>query len=171
MRAFAIIWLILIFSCVAIAEDAVVDSLIRAEINLFMEALKSGQGDVAASMFSAVAYETVDLMLGSLKRSYDDNPEVTLRRLSGSGYTIEAEQIEDWEKEAYLVATLSLPIISARYLPYEISIDTVQLDNREALVQMVFTTVSGVEIPQEAILNFEDENWKISSFMGITAFP
>ena len=171
MRAFAIIWVIFIFSCVAIAEDATADSLIRAEVNLFMEALKSGQGDVAASMFSSSAFETVDLMLGSLKRSYDDNPEITLRRLSGSGYTIEAEQIEDWEKEAYLAATLSLPIISARYLPYEISIDTVQLDNREAVVQMVFTTMSGVEIPQEAILNLEEDNWKISTFMGITAFP
>ena len=171
MRAFGLIGVVIIFSCGAIAEDAVLDSLVRVEVNLFMEALKSGQGEIAAAMFSSSAYETVELMLGSLKQSYDDNPEVTLRRLSGSGYSIEAEQIEDWEKEAYLEATLSLPMISARYAPYEISIDTVQLDNREALVQMVFTTVTGVEIPQEAILIFEDDNWKISSFMGITAFP
>lgn len=171
MRFFAIIWVIVISTSVAFAEDGAQDSLIRVEVNLFMEALKTGQGDVAASMFSSSAYETVDLMLGSLKRSYNDNPEVTLRRLSGSGYTIAAEEIEDWEKEAYLAATLSLPMISARYLPYEISIDTVQLDNREALVQMVFTTATGVEIPQEATLSFEEDYWRISSFMGITAFP
>lgn len=171
MRQLILMALVLFSFTLAYAEDSETDSLIRSEVRQFMLALQTGDGPEAAEMFSTEALEQVNVMLVSIKQSLDRDPDATIRRLNGAGYSVDLEVAEDWETEDYLSATLSLPMISARYAPYELEIDSVIVDNRSAIVEMIFLTSSGTEIPQQALMAYEDDTWKISNFMGITAFP
>jgi len=171
MRLSVFTVLVLVVAGLAFGDDAVSDSLVRLTVSDFMSALQSGDGTAAATMFSAQAMDQVDVMLVTVKQNLDRDPETTMGHLADVGYSVELEEAEDWETEEYLAATLSLPMMSARYMPYEIEISAVTLDGRSAVVDMVFRTVSGVEIPQQAVLSYEDDMWKVTSFMGITAFP
>ena len=171
MRNLTVLVTVLVFSGIGMAQDTQADSLIRIGITEFMVALQTGDGDSAASMFSSEAIDQVEVMLNTIKQSLDRDPEGTLRRLNNAGYDIDNEAAEDWEVEVYLAQTLSLPMISARYVLYELEIDSVVVDDHSATVQMIFRTAAGVEIPQQAVMSMEDSIWKVTNFMGITAFP
>jgi hypothetical protein len=171
MRLSLMTAVVVLFAGYAFGVDAEADSLVRSTVSDFMLALKSGDGEVASAKFSVSALNHVEVMLVTVKQNLSQDPEGTMRHLSSVGYTIEPEAAEDWKTEDYLSATLSLPIMSARYKPYEIEIVKVSIDDRNAVVDIIFRTANGVEIPQEIVLSYEDSVWKISSFMGITAFP
>lgn len=171
MRRLILVMLVLLLAGFAFGDDAETDSLIRLTVNDFMLALQSGDGAVSSGMFSSQAMGQVDVMLVSIKQNLDRDPEVTLRRLSSVGYSIELDEAESWETEDYLSATLSLPMIAARYALYELEISLVTADGRDAVVDMIFTTAAGVAIPQQAVMTYEDGDWKVTDFMGITAFP
>jgi hypothetical protein len=171
MRLSVFAVLVLLIVGVVLGDDAESDSLVRLTVNEFMFALQSGDGAGAATMFSSRAMDQVDVMLVTVKQNLNRDPETTMSHLADVGYTVELEEAEDWKTEDYLAATLSLPMMSARYVPYEIEISTVALEDRSAVVDMVFRTATGVEIPQQAVLSYEDDVWKVASFMGITAFP
>ena len=171
MRNFAVLFFTLVITGAALAQNAEADSLVRTGITQFMEALQTGDGDAAAAMFSSQAVAQVEVMLNTIKQSLDRDPQGTMRRLNNAGYLIDLEGAEDWEPEVYLAQTLSLPMISARYVPYELEIDSVAIDDESATVQMTFRTASGTEIPQQALMTLENDVWKVTSFMGITAFP
>lgn len=167
----AVLFVLVFVVSVAIAQDLEADSLVRGQVQAFMDALQSGDGETAASMFSSIALQQVEVMLNTIKQSLDRDPEGTMSRLSSAGYSVELAEAERWETEVYLAQTLSLPMISARYTPYEMTVEEVLIDGRTATVQMIFSTASGAQIPQQAILTWENDVWKISNFMGITAFP
>ncbi|MCK5786462.1 MAG: hypothetical protein KAH54_07875 [Candidatus Sabulitectum sp.] len=171
MRSSVLLLLMFFLVGVAHGEDAESDSLIRSTVTVFMSALQTGDGLAASGLFSSQALDQVEVMLVTVKQNLDRDPESTIRRLNGAGYSVELEYAEDWETIDYLSATLSLPMMTARYTLYELEIDSVFVDGRDALVDMVFRTATGVEIPQQAVLVYEDDTWKISNFMGITAFP
>ena len=171
MRNFAVLFFTLVITGAALAQNAEADSLVRTGITQFMEALQTGDGDAAAAMFSSQAVAQVEVMLNTIKQSLDRDPQGTMRRLNNAGYLIDLEGAEDWEPEVYLAQTLSLPMISARYVPSELEIDSVAIDDESATVQMTFRTASGTEIPQQALMTLENDVWKVTSFMGITAFP
>lgn len=171
MKSMGLLAVLLVFSGIAFSDDAEADSLIRSEISVFMAALQSGDGVKASDMFSSQAMVQVDAMLNTIKQSIDRDPDGTIRRLTSAGYAVDNDSVEHWSSSDYLSQTLSLPMISARYTPYELSIDTVVIDGRTATVEMSFQTASGTEIPQQALMAYEDDTWKVSSFMGITAFP
>ncbi len=171
MRKIVLLVVLAVFSGTSAADDAETDSLVRAGVEQFMQALQSGDGPVAAELFSTEALDQVEAMLNTIKQSLRSDPEGTLRRLASAGYRIELETARNWDPVDYLAQTLSLPMISARYTPYELKIDTVIVDRRRATVEMTFQTASGAEIPQQALLDYEEDRWKVTSFMGITAFP
>lgn len=171
MKNLAVLFPVLLIGGTAIAQNAQADSLIREGVVQFMEALQTGDGETAADMFSSQAIDQVEVMLNTVKQNLDRDPEGTIRRLNSAGYDIDSETAEDWEPEVYLAQTLSLPMISARYTLYELDIETVIVNGRSATVQMIFRTQAGAEIPQQAIMVLEDDMWKVTSFMGITAFP
>lgn len=171
MKNLAVLLITLFLTGAALAQDAEADSLVRVGIAQFMQALQTGDGETAASMFSSQAVDQVEVMLNTIKQSLDRDPQGTMRRLNNAGYVIELEAAEDWEPEIYLAQTLSLPMISARYVPYELEIDSVAIDDESATVQMIFRTASGAEISQQALMSLEDDVWKVTNFMGITAFP
>ncbi len=171
MRRLVLAVLGLVLAGFAYGGDSESDSLIRLTVSDFMSALQAGDGSVSSEMFSSQAMDQVEVMLVSIKQNLDRDPEAALRRLNGVGYSIEQEAAEDWETEDYLSATLSLPMIAARYALYELEISSVTVDSRDAVVDMIFRTAAGVEIPQQAVMIYENGNWKVTSFMGITAFP
>lgn len=171
MRYLVLVLPVLLAAGSAFAVDDEADSLVRSGIVEFMSTLQTGDGQTASLMFSSGALAQVEVMLNSIKQSLDREPEATISRLNSAGYSIELENAEDWETEEYLSATLSLPVITARYAPYEMEIDSVTVSGREAAIALTFRTATGVEIPQQAIMIFENDSWKVSSFMGITAFP
>lgn len=171
MRGLVLVLLTVLIATVSYGEDAEADSLIRVVVSDFMSALQAGEGSVASEYFSSNALDQVQVMLVSIKHNIDSDPEAAMRRLNGVGYAIELDAAEDWETKEYLSATLSLPMIAARYAPYELEVNSIEVDGRDALVEMVFRTTTGVEIPQQAVLIYEGDTWKVSSFMGITAFP
>lgn len=171
MRQLVLVLLVFLLAGFAFGDDAEADSLIRLTVNDFMSALQAGDGSTASEWFSVQAMEQVEVMLVSIKQNLDRDPDAALRRLKSVGYTIELEAAEDWETIDYLAATLSLPMITARYVPYELEISSVAVDDRDASVDMIFRTVTEVEIPQQATMVYEDDLWMVSSFMGITAFP
>ncbi len=171
MRNLVLLVFLAFFAGSSAGADAETDSLVRAGVEQFMDALQSGEGPVAAELFSTEAMAQVEAMLNTIKQSLRSDPEGTLRRLTSAGYQIELETARNWDPVDYLAQTLSLPMISARYIPYELRIDTVMVDRRRATVEMIFETASGAEIPQQALLDYEDDQWKVTSFMGITAFP
>jgi len=171
MKRLIFAMLVLILAGFAYGNDAESDSLIRLTVNDFMSALQTGDGSVSSGLFSNQAMDQVEVMLVSIKQNLDRDPETVLRRLNSVGYSIELEAAEDWEAGNYLSATLSLPMIVARYALYELEIGSVAVDGRDAVVDMVFRTAAGAEIPQQAVMVYEDGNWKITNFMGITAFP
>ena len=160
----------LVFS-IAGAQDAPVDSLIAGNLMEFMAALQEGRGQDAAQMFSQSALSQVEAMLNTVKQSAGSDSEATVRRLQSAGYEIDEQGIRRWQVFDYLSQTLSLPMITARYLPYEMEVVSIEVSGRSASVELVFRTSTGTEIPQEALLSFENDSWRVSSFMGITAFP
>ena len=171
MRRLVFLQLVFLLAGFAHGDGAESDSLIRSTVDNFMQALQTGDGSAASDMFSTQAMEQVGAMLVSIKQNLDRDPEAVLRRLNGAGYTIDLGAAENWDTKEYISATLSLPMITARYAPYELEISAVTLDGRSALVDMVFRTASGAEIPQQAVLVFENDGWMVTNFMGITAFP
>ncbi|MCK5034300.1 MAG: hypothetical protein KAS73_00280 [Candidatus Sabulitectum sp.] len=171
MRGLVLVLLAVLITAVSYGEDAESDSLIRVVVTDFMSALQTGEGSAASEYFSSNALDQVEVMLVSIKHNIDNDPEAAMRRLNGVGYAIELDVAEDWETKEYLSATLSLPMMAARYAPYELEVNSIEVDGRDALVEMVFRTTTGVEIPQQAVLIYEGDTWKICSFMGITAFP
>ncbi len=171
MKCRALLAVLLVFSGIAFSDDAEADSLIRSGISVFMTALQSGDGVTASDMFSSQAMTQVDAMLNTIKQNIDRDPEGTVRRLLSAGYDVDSDGAEQWSSADYLAQTLSLPMISARYTPYELEIDNVAIDGRSATVELIFRTASGNEIPQQALMAYEDDVWKVASFMGITAFP
>lgn len=171
MRRLVPVLLVVLLAGFAYGQSAQADSLIRQAVVDFMAALQTGDGIGASELFSIQALDQVDLMLVSVKQNLDNDPETALHRLNSVGYIIELEAAEDWEIKEYLAATLSLPMMTARYAPYELEIVSVTVDNRDAVVDMIFHTASGVEISQQSVLIYEDDRWFITSFMGITAFP
>ncbi|MCK5841195.1 MAG: hypothetical protein KAH31_03435 [Candidatus Sabulitectum sp.] len=171
MRGLVLVLLTVLIAAVSYGEDAESDSLIHVVVSDFMSALQAGEGSVASDYFSSSALDQVEVMLVSIKHNLGDDPEAVMRRLSGVGYAVELDVAEDWETKEYLSATLSLPMMAARYAPYELEVSSIEVDGRDALVDMIFRTTTGVEIPQQAVMVYEDDTWKVSSFMGITAFP
>lgn len=171
MRGLVLVLLTVLITAVSYGEDAESDSLIRIVVSDFMSALQAGEGLAASEYFSSNALDQVDVMLVLIKQNLDNDPEAAMRRLNGVGYTIELDAAEDWETEEYLSATLSLPMMAARYAPYELEVNSIEVDGGDALVDMTFSTATGVEIPQQAVLIYEEDTWKVCSFMGITAFP
>jgi hypothetical protein len=171
MRYLVLVLPVVLLAGIAFAVEGDADSLVRSGIVEFMSTLQSGDGQAASQMFSEVALVQVEAMLNSIKQNLDREPEATINRLNGTGYSIDLENAENWETQDYLSATLSLPVITARYAPYEMEIDSVTVDGREAVIDLIFRTPAGVEIPQQAIMILENDIWRVASSMGITAFP
>ena len=107
-------------------------------------------------------------MLEILQENLDD---ATLSRLTTAGYTATADEIDDWSPMDYLTSTIVLPVMKARYSIYEMQIGDYSDRGNELVIPLVFSTASGLELSYESILKKEDNQWKVTSFMGLNSFP
>lgn len=142
-----------------------------AVLESFFQALRTGDSLMVSALISDEGLESIGIMLDILKENLDDDPETVMSRLSSAGYQATADQVDDWSPMDYLTATVVLPIMKARYSMYEMSIGDFTISGDRLKVPLVFTTASGVELPFEAELVRQRDDWKVSTFMGLSSFP
>ncbi len=172
----------------SVAEDSLADSLLIPEeievtadipipndpssvLSGFLLALQSGDSLMVGTLISSDGLDEIEIMLEILKENLDDNEESTLSRLSAAGYSASFDEIDDWSPLDYLTHTVVLPVMKARYLLYEMQIGEYSNSGNDLIIPLVFRTASGVELPYEAALVKEDNQWKVTNFMGLNSFP
>jgi len=155
-------------------EDEPVESLPNdpsSVLQTFFQALKSGDDSVISQLISDDALDEIEVMLDILKENLDDSEETTMTRLIAAGYSASADEIDDWSSLDYLLNTVVLPVMKARYALYEMQIGEYAGSGDELVIPLVFITASGVELQFEAILIEDDNQWKVSNFIGLNSFP
>jgi hypothetical protein len=137
----------------------------------FFQALRAGDSTSVDTLVSEDALSAVGVLLTNLKQSIRNDESATMLRLSAAGYSATSEDIRRWDARTYLKSTVALPIMMARYAPYQMVIDSVIADGDEARLLVTFSTAAGFTIQSEALLVLEDDTWKVASFMGLSSFP
>ncbi len=137
----------------------------------FFHSLKTGDSFMISQLISGDGLDEIDVMLEILKENLDNSEETTMSRLIAAGYTATADEIDDWSPMDYLTSTIVLPVMKARYSLYEIQIGDYSNHGSELIIPLLFITASGVELPYQAVLGKEDNQWKVTNFMGLNSFP
>ncbi len=139
-----------------------------AVLEVFFQALKTGDEFVISELISSDGLDEIDIMLEILQENLDD---ATLSRLATAGYTVTADEIDDWSPMDYLTSTIMLPVMKARYSIYEMQIGEYSDRGNELTIPLVFSTATGLELSYQANLRKEDNQWKVTNFMGLNSFP
>ncbi len=137
-------------------------------LEVFFQALRTGDTFVISELISSDGLDDIDIMLEILQENLDD---ATLSRLTIAGYTVTADEIDHWSPMDYLTSTIALPVMKARYSIYEMQIGDYSDRGNELVIPLVFSTATGLELPYEAILRKDNNQWKVTSFMGLNSFP
>lgn len=153
------------------APAAVAESDPALTLDFFLQALKSGDSTSVDSLVSEEALSNVQAMLNSLEQSARSDPGGVTLRLTAAGYNSTADEIHDWDAREYLKRTVSLPVMMARYMSFEMVVGEPSYDRDRVRFPLTFTTSSDLTLETEAILDLEDDIWKVSSFMGLNSFP
>ncbi len=168
VRAFALMLALAVVSPAA-AADAESDPVLSAVA--FHQALQSGDSTAVDSLVSDQALVNVRVMLDALKQSIRADQGAAGARLASAGYTTDVREVLDWDARDYLRHTVALPVMQARYLPYEMEVISSEVDGDEAVLGLVFSTSTGFSMESAALLEFDDGVWKVTSFMGLNSFP
>jgi hypothetical protein len=142
-----------------------------AVVEAFFQALKDGDSLMVSNLISEEGLENVNVMLEILKENLDDDPDAVMSRLASAGYTATANQVKDWSPMDYLTHTVVLPIMKARYAMYEMEIDDFPVNGDRLQVPITFINAAGVQMPFQAELVKERDDWRVSTFMGLNSFP
>ncbi|NOQ22202.1 MAG: hypothetical protein GQ565_06095 [Candidatus Aegiribacteria sp.] len=137
-------------------------------LQVFFQALKTGDRFMISQLISSEGLDEIDIMLEILKENLDN---ATLSRLTTAGYTVTADEIDDWSPMDYLTCTIALPVMKSRYAFYEMQIGDYSSQGNKLIIPMVFTTASGVELSSQGVLLKEGNQWKVTKFMGLNSFP
>ena len=137
----------------------------------FFLALKEGNSFMLSQLISDDGLNEIDIMLDILKENIDDNEETTMSRLTAAGYTATADEIDDWSAMDYLKNTMVLPVMKARYSIYEMRIGEYPGNSDELVIPVIFSTASGLELSYNAVLVKDNNQWKVTNFMGLNSFP
>ncbi len=137
-------------------------------LQVFFQALKTGDRFMISQLISSKGLDEIDIMLEILKENLDN---ATLSRLTTAGYTATADEIDDWSPMDYLTCTIALPVMKSRYAFYEMRIGDYSNQGNKLIIPTVFTTASGVELSCQGVLLKEDNQWKVTNFMGLNSFP
>jgi hypothetical protein len=142
-----------------------------AVLESFFQSLRTGDSFMVSQLISEEGLDNIDVMLEILKENLDDNPDAVMSRLSAAGYSATAGEVEDWSPMEYLLATVELPVMKARYSMYEMRISDFTISGDRLQIPITFITASGVELPFQAELVKVRNDWKVSTFMGLNSFP
>ncbi len=140
-------------------------------LEAFFQALKSGDSLMVSELISDDGLEEISVMLEILKENLHDDPEAVMSRLSAAGYVATADEIKDWSPMEYLTHTVVLPVMKARYAMYEMEIGDFSNGGNELEVPLTFISSAGVQLPFQADLVKDRDDWKVSTFMGLNSFP
>jgi hypothetical protein len=140
-------------------------------VEAFFSALRTGDSTSVDSLVSEQALSVVETMLGALKETAESDPDGVASRLASAGYAAGIGELEDWDARDYLKRTVALPIMTARYLPYEMTVGEPSYDGDRAVVPLVFATSGGFTLESEAVLDLEDGAWMVTGFLGLNSFP
>lgn len=155
-------------------EDITADSVLNSPSSVlqeFFQALRTGDNLVISRLISKDGLEEIDTMLDVLKENLSDNEETTMSRLSAAGYTATADEMKHWSSTDYLSETVVLPMMQARYSSYDMQIEDYISNSNELVIPLLFITASGVELHYDAVLVKENDQWKVTNFMGLNSFP
>lgn len=168
----AVLFSVLLISSVALFGQPGEEELaVQTTVESFFAALGEARGDDAAAFYSETAIDQVDLTFQSIREGIRRNDESVLLRLGTAGYQAEAGDIRNWTTAEYLARTLELPIMSGRYTPFTMTVDSILIQGRRADVFLTFENAAGFRMAQQAVFVREDDRWLAESFMGMTSFP
>jgi hypothetical protein len=162
---------LLLSVCAAAAGQTEDETAVLGTVESFFAALREARGSDAASLYSSSAMDQVELTFDSIREGIEKEDESVLLRLGSAGYSAPPSEIRDWNAGEYLSATLELPIMSGRYTPLAMRVDSMDIQGRRALVFITFENRTGASFPQQAVLVREDDQWFVEAFLGMTSFP
>lgn len=137
----------------------------------FFQALKTGDSTVVDSLVSEEALSSVQVLLNSLEQMAESDPEGVTARLAAAGYGVDSDAVDGWDAREYLKRTVALPSMMARYMPYEMTLGEPVFDDDRVVFPLTFTTAGGFSLESEAVLDYEDDVWKVTGFLGLSSFP
>jgi hypothetical protein len=120
---------------------------------------------------SEEALSSVQILLNSLVQMAESDPEGVTARLAAAGYGVDSDVVEGWDARDYLKRTVALPSMMARYMSYEMSMGEPVFDDERVVYPLTFTTAGGFSLESEAVLDYEDDVWKVTGFLGLSSFP
>ncbi len=140
-------------------------------VEAFFSALRTGDSTAVDSLISDEALSMVETMLDALKETAESDPDGVAARLASAGYSAGVDELDDWDAREYLKRTVALPVMTARYLPYEMSVGEPSYDGDRAVVPLVFSASGGFTLESEAVLDLHDDAWMVTGFLGLNSFP
>ncbi len=167
----AVLAAVLLTVCAAASAQSEAEEAVLQVVEEFFSALKEARGDEAAALYSETAMQQVELTFQSIRDGIRRSDESVLLRIQSAGYQATSQDIRNWNARQYLAETLKLPMMVGRYTPFSMTVDSISVQGRRALVQLTFENSIGTSIEQMAVLVMEDRSWLVESFMGMTSFP
>ncbi len=130
------------------------DALPEDSMTAFVEAVKAGDGETAASYISSYALSELDVQLVAIK----ENPEMSVTYFETMGVETTADEIADWNSRDLLAAFFGSPgMVEELGDKLDLVISGSAIDGSEAVV--FITNADGDEDEVEMIL--EDGVWKL----------
>lgn len=147
------------------------ETAVRQTVEQLFSALLEARGEDAAELYSSAAMEQVEYTFQAIREGIRRADEAVLFRLQRAGYQAGTQEIRGWTTREYLAETLKLPMMYARYAPFQMEIVSVEVRGRRATVQIEFENQAGIILEQVAVVVREGNAWLVESFMGMTTFP
>ncbi|MCK5116015.1 MAG: hypothetical protein KAR44_05405 [Candidatus Aegiribacteria sp.] len=120
----------------------------------FVEAIKAGDGETAASYISSHALSEMDVQLVAIK----ENPEMSVTYFATMGVEATADEIADWTSQDLLAAFFGSPgMVEELGDKLDMEVTGSEIEGSEAVV--FITTADGDEKEIDMVL--EDGVWKL----------
>jgi len=130
------------------------DALPEDSMTAFVEAIKAGDGDTAASYISSHALSELDVQLVAIK----ENPEMSVTYFETMGVETTESEIADWTTENLLAAFFGSPgMVEELGDKLDLVVNGSEIEGSEAVV--FITTADGNDEEVDMIL--EDGVWKL----------
>ena len=150
MKLVTVLSLTVMFVLMACGGGAVPEDSMTA----FVEAIKAGDGETAASYISSHALSEMDVQLVAIK----ENPEMSVTYFATMGVETTADEIEDWTTEDLLAAFFGSPgMVEELGDKLDLEVTGSEIEGSEAVVFII--TADGDEKEIDMVL--EDGVWKL----------
>lgn len=150
MKLVTVLSLTMMFVLMACGGGALPEDSMTA----FVEAIKAGDGETAASYISSHALSEMDVQLVAIK----ENPEMSVTYFATMGVEATADEIADWTSQDLLAAFFGSPgMVEELGDKLDMEVTGSEIEGSEAVV--FITTADGDEKEIDMVL--EDGVWKL----------